>query len=351
MLCVGVAGCTIMPGGKKKKSAELQKKSSLATQLDDSPIQEEGLAAEEDTDTEEWMSKYIGENQMTWFVGIIKTHAGKALKEMLPALEEQFAAKINSKFEETMKVIDNLRSNVQLLSSKVQDMSDEIGNLQQSDAKQRRKIEQLQQNNADVKSSLRNADIMIDVIQQKQYHKDLQIVGMPEPKDADDRKQLIKLSKEKMGIKLKSSDIKEITRMGKKTDSSFPRNLIVSFHDKSIKEKLCEHKKKLTPHKDPKRNIYLNDHLTKHRQNLLYAARQLVKSKKLFAAWSQGGNILVRKKESSKITQVSDHPDLIKIKEEDDYGRAPRSLNSKSDDTSTVLSHLSNYDFEYDSEM
>ena len=45
------AGCTIMPKGKKKKNAELHKQS------EDSPVQEEGSAAEEDADTDEWMSK------------------------------------------------------------------------------------------------------------------------------------------------------------------------------------------------------------------------------------------------------------------------------------------------------
>ncbi len=98
--------------------------------------------------------------------------------------------------------------------------------------------------------------------------------------------------------------------------------------------------------------MYLNDHLNKHRQHVFYAARQLVKSKRLFAAWCQNGNVLVRKTESGKITQVSDHNDLLKIKDEDADTMKVQSCSSKTeDDTITVISHLSDYDFgQFDSD-
>ena len=39
-----------MPRGKKKKNTESQNQPGLATKSDDSQVQKEGLAAEEDTD-------------------------------------------------------------------------------------------------------------------------------------------------------------------------------------------------------------------------------------------------------------------------------------------------------------
>ena len=92
-------------------------------------------------------------------------------------------------------------------------------------------------------------------------------------------------------------------------------------------------------------NDYLNDRLTKHQQNVLFAARKLVRGKRLFAAWSQGGNILIRKTESSKICQVQDHGDLMEIKFDDQH-----STLEPSEDRSIVISHLSDYDFSYDSD-
>ncbi len=277
-------------------------------------------------------SQLPSQEHCMWLVNIIKIHATKIAKGMI---QDQVNNQLNQ-----------LRNDIQSLTGKVQAISDKIETLQSADLKNRRKVEQLQYDNADIRSKVRDADIKADAIQQQQYQNNIQIVGMPETKDTDEVKQLIKLGKDKMGIKLKTSDIKEVTRLGK-NDSSTPRKVIVRFQNKTAKEKFCEHKKKLTPHKDPKKNIYLNDHLTKHRQNLLYAGRQLVKSRKLFAAWSQNGNVLIRKTESSKITQVSDHSDLMKIKEDDSDSDKSRS----SVGCGTIVSHLSDYDFEYDSDL
>ncbi len=175
---------------------------------------------------------------------------------------------------------------------------------------------------------------------------------MPEAKDDEsDIKQFVKISKEKLGVKLKPSDIKEITRLGKRPDKGAPRNVIIKFQEKAIRGKVYGQKKRLSINKDPKKNVYLNDHLTQHRQNLLYAARQLVKSKKIFAAWSQSGNILVKKTESSKILQVLDHIDLMKIKcRDEDMDSMEQSRTHDESLSIELCSHLSDYDFEFDSD-
>ena len=73
-----------------------------------------------------------------------------------------------------------------------------------------------------------------------------------------------------------------------------------------------------------------------------------MKSRKIFAAWSQNGNVLIRKTESSKILQVADHGDLMKTKEGDTGSDKP---STRSVDDRTIVSHLSDYDFEYDSDL
>ncbi len=89
----------------------------------------------------------------------------------------------------------------------------------------------------------------------------------------------------------------------------------------------------------------MNDRLTEHRQNVLYAARKLVKARKIFAAWSQNGNILIRKTENSKIIQVDDHDNLRKIIDD-------QLLASTEEGTySEAISHLSDYSYYYDSDM
>ncbi len=165
-------------------------------------------------------------------------------------------------------------------------------------------------------------------------------------------KNFIKMSKNSLGVKLKQSDIREIVRLGRKKDKGQPRNAIIKFHDKSTREKVHEQRKKLLTHKDPKRNVYINDQLTKHRQNMLYAARHLVKSKKLFGAWTQSGNILVKQTESSKIVQVFNHEDLMSLKnqENDIHSATCTNLSRSSRTRDDFESHLSGYSFECDSD-
>ena len=79
--------------------------------------------------------------------------------------------------------------------------------------------------------------------------------------------------------------------------------------------------------------------------------RELVKSKKLHAAWSQQGNILVQKSENSQITQINDNCDLMDIKlNEMEHDARDQNSDVLSGRDTSVLSHLSNYEYFCDSD-
>ncbi len=123
----------------------------------------------------------------------------------------------------------------------------------------------------------------------------------------------------------------------------------MKFNSKETKQKIFKEKKKLITPGSPTKSVYLNDSLTQHRQQLLYAARQLVKTRKLYAAWSQDGNILVRNQETSKINQVYDNEDLMVIKA--DETQSDQDTKEQSEEISSIVSHLSNYSYYCDSDM
>ncbi len=172
-------------------------------------------------------------------------------------------------------------------------------------------------------------------------------MGLPENKDeSEDIKQLTKVFKEKAGMKIKSSDVVEMRRMGKKNQTK-TRNIILKFKDKETREKIYAERRKLVQVGSPTKSVYLNDCLTHHRQQLLYSARQLVKGKKLYAAWSQHGNVLVRKTESSKIIQVLDNSYLMLVKTDE----SDVELTGQSEDSISQMTHLSNYEYYCDSDI
>ncbi len=141
-------------------------------------------------------------------------------------------------------------------------------------------------------------------------------------------------------------------RLGKKNNGARTRNVIIKLKDKQTRENISEQRKKLIKTGKPSESIYLNDALTPHRQQLLFTARKLLKSKKIFAAWSQQGNILVRKEESSKITQVRDNCDLLefKFKEPEHVNPDQNSMLSSMSRMTSLVSHLSDYQYYCDSD-
>ncbi len=57
-----------------------------------------------------WLNNNTGENHMTWFIGILKTHARKAVKELLPGFEGEFSEKIDKKCQDIMQKLDELKA-------------------------------------------------------------------------------------------------------------------------------------------------------------------------------------------------------------------------------------------------
>ncbi len=141
-------------------------------------------------------------------------------------------------------------------------------------------------------------------------------------------------------------------RLEKRKDGGKARNVIIRFSDKHTKDAVHLQRKKLIKCGNPVNSIFLNDSLTHHRQHLLYAARRLVKERKLFTAWSKHGNILVKKNEGTNVIQVQDHSDLMNIKLSDITSKQEEpelrgGLSSR--DTSNV-SHITDYEFFYESD-
>ena len=191
--------------------------------------------------------------------------------------------------------------------------------------------------------------VKLDSIEQREFINDVQIVGVEESSsEEEDKKKVLKLAKEKMDVKLKKTDIIAMHRLGRKSsEKTTCRDLVVSFKEATTRETFYNNRKKTATSKLPNQNIYINDRLTNHRKGVFYAARKLYKARKIFAAWTQRGNVLVRVHEQGSITQINDYRDLQKIKEtqlgiSDSYTQ-DSSLQSAS--TSEIRSHLSDYDY------
>ncbi len=205
-------------------------------------------------------------------------------------VDEEVEARLYEQSNGVKETIEELGKEVELMREENESLKKENTNL-------RRRTERLEFDLANQNKKLRDMKICSDAVEQQLYEKDLQIVGIPEASDKQgseeevDIKTIVKLVQDKMDINLKSADIEKISRLAKRKG-----DIVVRFRRTSVRNKIYNDRKKAATYSDPKKNIYLNDRLTEYRRDLLYAVRQLVKRKRILAAWSQQGNILIRKK-------------------------------------------------------
>ncbi len=332
-----------MPPKSKKKPVQQKEKPEEESVGKENDEQDN---SQEDTQEE---PSFVSNDRVLWLRNVIRAQAKDILQEMVDSKLGKIEN--NSTFNQFIRSV---------IKSETVSLVEKLNNLTEDCNKKQRRIERLEYEKCQNEGEIKTLKLQLDKIQQEKYDHSLQVVGLPESQNnSGDIKQIVRLSKEKLGIKLKANDLEEVTRLGKKNESK-TRNTVLKFKDKSLRDKVFESRKKTITNSDPKKNIYINDKLTKHRQNLLYAARNLVKAKKLFAAWSQSGNILIRKSENDKIVEIHDHSDLRDMRIDENFQHEMELLRGNTSNASggssssgrlSIVSHISDYDYYVDSDM
>ncbi len=232
-----------------------------------------------DDQEEDVRANLPSQDHCTWLLNIIRIHAKKMAKEVLQEHENTKLAQLKQ------EVCDMKKANEQM-QNKLVEFQDEISKLKRSRdginrelAKKTNELEKLKQH--------------MDSIDQKQREQRVRITGITEEDGEDLTKKVVKLAKNKLGVKkINGADIVQIHRSGKKKATK-TRDIIVQFENKATRDLFHGARKKLYVKNDGKSSVYINDDLTDFRQKLLYDARMLVRRKKLKAAWAQCGNVMV----------------------------------------------------------
>ena len=126
-------------------------------------------------------------------------------------------------------------------------------------------------------------------------------------------------------------------RLGRKS-SIESRDLIVKFTPKEVRDDFYLKRKKTAPSKHPEENGYINDHITEYRKGLFYTARRLYKAKLVCAAWTQQGNVVIRKTTDTSPVQVFSYSDLkeYSVTKAEENMEKTKELTKMSDSTTSV---------------
>ena len=259
--------------GKSKKKGE----NSLLTKSDKQTNEDfiEGI----DDQEEDVRAQLPSQEHCTWLLNIIQIHARKIARELLEDHEKNIVSPLRQE-------INNLKEENKQVKVKLSECESEIGKLKWSrDGINKELVKKT--------SNMENLKHQLDSMDQKQRETRVRVTGIAEEEGENLNKKLIKLAKNKMGLKkIKDTDIVLIHRSGKKKPTK-TRDIIVQFESKITRDSFHDARQKLKDSSDTHKNIYVNDDLTEFRSKLLYDARMLVRKRKLRGAWSQSGNIMV----------------------------------------------------------
>jgi len=109
-------------------------------------------------------------------------------------------------------------------------------------------------------------------------------------------------------IETSPSDIKAAYRLKSKT-GKLP--LLVAFHSTALRNSVLKSRKPKETLRFREHPIYINEHLTAFNTDLFFKARQMVKDKKAFGAWTSDGQILIKWTSLSKPQRVVSVKDLV----------------------------------------
>ncbi|MES9883009.1 MAG: hypothetical protein ABW185_19250 [Sedimenticola sp.] len=162
----------------------------------------------------------------------------------------------------------------------------------------RKRLDITEQENVKLRADLNDLRSAIDDQEQYSRRSCLRISGIVgddgSPSENVEHKLLTLAATHKIPIKTEDIDIAH--RLGKPSPG-YNRPVIVKFGNSKARQSVLEARKSLG-------SVYVNEDLTKYRQNLHYHARKLVRDKKLDRTWIGGGKVFARFPFSAPGTKV-----------------------------------------------
>ncbi|KAF0307301.1 hypothetical protein FJT64_018513 [Amphibalanus amphitrite] len=168
-----------------------------------------------------------------------------------------------------------------------------------------------------LREELKETKAKLDDLEQYSRKNCVNISGVPETA-GESTSQLVRDLSKIINVDISPTDIDACHRIGRLTAGK-PRTIIVKFARFDQRQELYAARRQLREVAAPAggrftaqqlEKIFISDNLTQHRQSVLYAARQLRRKGKLFAAWSDVGRLKVRVTKGGDTKHITSFDDL-----------------------------------------
>lgn len=225
--------------------------------------------------------------------------------------------------------LEKIYSELKFLNQAQGNMCNQLGELKKTIDDYKMIVDNLIEENTELKnqneiltSKIENIEYIMDEDKQKQLQNNLVITGISEVEN-ENLKQIVMEIGKVLEVNIQEEDIQHVERkFTTSKNSGFPKSIIIQFKKENLKnEILTQNKTKRINTRSlnntcEKRNIYIQQQLTKRRQYLYKLARDLKRENLIKYAWVKDGEIYIRKTDSSKIIRIKQKYQIDNFKKE-----------------------------------
>ncbi|XP_044745036.1 uncharacterized protein LOC123306904 [Coccinella septempunctata] len=210
--------------------------------------------------------------------------------------------------------IKELRNSVTFCSGKITDFEQRISKLHEVV----KLANQVKMENDLLKKEVTNLQTRLDSVEQNLRLNNVEITDIPE-KNNENLIEIVRRVGEFMEVEVEPSAISSVSRT---RITNKPKNIVVTFISKAKRDEMLSAvkvKRNQLERKDGfkldglSNKFYVNEHLTIRSKIIFKAARVMAREKGFKFVWTQNGNILMRKNDTSRILHIRSEADLAKL--------------------------------------
>ncbi len=147
----------------------------------------------------------------------------------------------------------------------------------------------------------------VETLKQESRNKTIVINGLKEDKEKDPSDQIMTLCKDKLNVNLHPHDIDTSFIVPSRKDPR-QKSIYITLTTGRKKVEIMKVKKNLR--NIPGERIYINEHLTLKQGEIFAKARELVRKKKITAAWTRDGKVFIKTEERGQPKLIMDTEQL-----------------------------------------
>lgn len=180
-----------------------------------------------------------------------------------------------------------------------------------------KRVESLEDKNDRLQHHVDVIDRKMDELDQKSRGHNVQIDGIPQTNNENLRDIMMKLATT-LKVPLTSDDITHVTRVHS-TNAIKCKPIICCINKYNLPSELIKASRKLKPNTNSigmlndKVDIFINEHLTVARKQLMYKAKQFKKANNYEFLWIKNGNIFLKKAKDTKAINVNVSTDFSRL--------------------------------------